>query len=57
MTYADRLNHWAVVRLLPNIQRVVVARFHHRSDADGYSQALQRLIPDATFVVVFDPVQ
>lgn len=57
MTYAERLNHWAIVRLLPNMQRVVVARFKSRSDADGYVQALQRLIPDAAFLVVFDPVQ
>lgn len=55
MTYAERLNHWAVVRLLPGMQRVVVARFHHRSDADGYTQTLKRLMPDATFLVVFDP--
>ncbi|NJO41347.1 MAG: hypothetical protein HC769_06480 [Cyanobacteria bacterium CRU_2_1] len=54
MTYADRLNHWAVVRLLPNLQRVTIARFHKRSDADGYAQALRRLIPDATFIVLFD---
>ncbi|NJO41353.1 MAG: hypothetical protein HC769_06440 [Cyanobacteria bacterium CRU_2_1] len=54
MTYANRLNHWAVVRLLPNLQRVTIARFHKRSDADGYVQALRRLIPDATFIVVFD---
>lgn len=56
MTYAERLNHWAVVRLLPNMQRVVVARFKSRSDADGYTQALQQLIPESTFVVIFDPV-
>jgi len=56
MTYAERLNHWAIVRLLPNMQRVVVARFKNRSDAEGYTQALQRLIPDATFAVIFDPV-
>ena len=56
MTYAERLNHWAVVRLLPNMRRVVLARFKNRSDADGYTQALQQLIPDATFVVIFNPV-
>ncbi|NJO41344.1 MAG: hypothetical protein HC769_06495 [Cyanobacteria bacterium CRU_2_1] len=31
-----------------------IARFHKRSDTDGYAQALRRLIPDATFIVVFD---
>lgn len=56
MTYAERLNHWAVVRLLPNMQRVVVARFKSRSDAEGYAQVLHRLLPNATLTVVFDPI-
>jgi len=56
MTYRDRLNHWAVIRLLPKMQRVVVARFKHRSDADGYAVLLRRLFPDGLFVVVFDPI-
>ncbi|MBW4657560.1 MAG: hypothetical protein KME15_02705 [Drouetiella hepatica Uher 2000/2452] len=56
MTYRDRLNHWAVIRLLPKMQRVVVARFKNRSDADGYVMTLRRLFPDGVFVVVFDPI-
>ncbi|MBD2021875.1 hypothetical protein H6F43_16970 [Leptolyngbya sp. FACHB-36] len=55
MTYSERLHHWAVVRLLPNMQRVVIARFRDRSDADGHQQFLQRHIPNATFIVLFDP--
>ncbi|PSB17160.1 hypothetical protein C7B76_10410 [filamentous cyanobacterium CCP2] len=31
MTYRERLNHWAVIRLLPNCQRVVIDRFRSRS--------------------------
>jgi hypothetical protein len=38
------------------MQRIVVARFHSRSDADGYATTLKRLTPDALFIVVFDPV-
>lgn len=55
MPYRDRLNGWAVVRLLPNFQRVVVARFRTESDADGHCQSLRRLLPEAKFIVVFDP--
>lgn len=54
MPYRDRLNRWLVVRLLPKMQRVTVAAFYNRSDAEGYREALGRLIPEGTFVVVFN---
>ncbi|HEY9697276.1 MAG TPA: hypothetical protein V6D10_08440 [Trichocoleus sp.] len=54
MTYRERLNHWAIVRLLPNLQNVIVARFRNRSDADGHLRFLQQHIPQAKFVVIFD---
>lgn len=55
MPYRDRLDGWAVVRLLPNFQRVVVARFRNPSDAEGHCKALRRLIPSGQFIVVFEP--
>ena len=54
MTYSDRLKHWAIVRLLPKMQRVVIERFRRRSDADGHLRFLQQHIPDGTFIVIFD---
>ena len=54
MPYRDNLNRWLVVRLLANMQRVVVARFRKQSEAEGYLQAIGRLIPDGKFLVVFD---
>ncbi|MGI2904689.1 hypothetical protein [Tolypothrix sp. VBCCA 56010] len=54
IAYKERLNDWAIARLLPNMQRVIVARFRSRSDAEGHMQLLRQLIPDACFVVVFD---
>ncbi|MBE9207253.1 hypothetical protein IQ244_12100 [Nostoc sp. LEGE 06077] len=54
IAYKERLNSWIVARLFPDMQRVTVARFRSRSDADGYVQSLRQLIPDANFVVVFD---
>jgi hypothetical protein len=54
MTYRDRIQRWLVVRLLPNMQRAVIARHAKKSDADGYVQALRRLEPNGKFVVLFD---
>lgn len=54
IAYKERLNPWAITRLLPDMQRVTVARFRTRSDADGHLQRLRQLIPDANFTVVFD---
>ncbi|WP_427161605.1 hypothetical protein ACQFX9_08630 [Aliinostoc sp. HNIBRCY26] len=33
---------------------MVIARFHRRHDADAYMQILQRLLPTAIHVIVFD---
>lgn len=53
--YPEKLNSWIIVRLLPNMQRVSVGRFRKRSDADGHLQCLKHLIPQANFILVFDP--
>lgn len=55
MTYRERLAHWAVVRLLPNFQRVVIGRFRSRADADGHAIRLRQLIPNTKIIVLFDP--
>ena len=52
--YRKRLEHWAIARFLPNMQRTIVGRFRSRSDADGHLQCLRQLIPHASYVVVFD---
>ncbi len=54
VSYRDRLQCWAIVRLLPDMQRVVVNRFYRRADADGHLQFLQRQIPAAEFALMFD---
>ena len=54
VSYRDRLQCWAIVRLLPNMQRVTINRFYRRADADGHLQFLQRQIPAAKFTVMFD---
>lgn len=52
--YRDRLHCWAIVRFLPKMQRVTIARFRSRSDADGHLQFLRQTIPNAEFEVMFD---
>lgn len=54
MACNKRLSPWVIVRLLPNMRRVVVGRFRTRTDAEGHLQALRRLMPDAEMIVVFD---
>lgn len=54
MAFNKRLSPWIIVRLLPNMQRVVVGRFRRRSDAEGHLQVLRRLIPNAQMIIVFD---
>ncbi|HAZ44283.1 MAG TPA: hypothetical protein DDW76_02425 [Cyanobacteria bacterium UBA11369] len=54
MPYKDRFNQWLIVRLLPNMQRITVAQFYNRSDAEGYMQIIRQLIPNARFAIVFN---
>jgi hypothetical protein len=55
MTYLERLSPWCIVKLLPNMQRLVVARCRRRNDAEEHLRVLRRLLPGARFVIVFDP--
>lgn len=45
---------WCIIQQLPNIQRLVVARFRRRNNADAYLQILRRLLPAASHVIIFD---
>jgi hypothetical protein len=53
-TYRNRLYPWCVIRHLPNMQRLTVARLRSRNDAEAYLQALRRLMPTANHTVIFD---
>ncbi|WP_293247107.1 MULTISPECIES: hypothetical protein [unclassified Microcoleus] len=50
----SHIHPWCIVRQLPNMQRLVVARFHRRGDAEGYIQILRRLVPATKHAIVFD---
>ncbi|MEQ9667463.1 hypothetical protein [Coleofasciculus sp. G2-EDA-02] len=46
---------WTIVRILPNAQCHIVARFFNRQDAHDHERVLQRFIAGANFEIVFDP--
>ncbi len=54
-TYYDRLHPWMIIRQLPKMQRLTLCRFRQRSEAEAYLKALQRLSPEATYQIIFDP--
>jgi hypothetical protein len=54
MSYLTRLSLWCIVRQLPNLKSPIVARFRRRNDAEAHLQILQRLMPHASFLIVFD---
>ncbi|MDZ7957072.1 MAG: hypothetical protein RMY34_04055 [Aulosira sp. DedQUE10] len=54
MTYLEKLSPWCIVRLLPNMQNQIVARFRRRSDAEAHLQVLRRLIPGVSFTIIFN---
>jgi hypothetical protein len=55
MTHLERLSPCCIVKLLPNMQRQVVARCRRRNDAEEHLRDLRRLLPGAKFAIVFDP--
>ncbi|MEH1810457.1 hypothetical protein [Nostoc sp.] len=54
MTYLEKLSPWCIVRLKPNMQNQIVARFRRRSDAEAHLQVLRRLIPGVSFTIIFN---
>jgi len=55
MTYADRLAPWCIIRALPHLQRLTIARFRRRGDAEAHLMTLQRMVPQVVYEIVFDP--
>ena len=54
MTYKRCLKPWAVVRQLPTLKWVIIARYRSRSDADGHLKLLRQRVPSIQFKVVFE---
>ncbi len=54
--YRARLFPWAVMRWLPDSQRLVLARFRKRNEAEEYLRSLRIVERDWDCTIVFDPI-
>ena len=52
--YRARLFHWSVIRLLPNCQRSVLARFRKRNEAEEYVRSLRLVERNWDCEIVFE---
>jgi hypothetical protein len=56
MAYKDQLHPWCIVRCLPQARSITVARFRRRNEAEAHLQILRRILPTATYTLLFDAV-
>ena len=54
MTYLKQLYPWCIIKPLPNLQRLIVARFRRRNEAEAHLQVIRRLMPEITYTIIFD---
>lgn len=54
VNYQQQLHPWCIVRLLPNLKRLTVARCRRRGDAEAHLKLLRQQTA-ADFAIVFDP--
>jgi hypothetical protein len=55
MSYHERLHPWCILRFLPKMKWLIVARFRRRNDAEGHLKALCHLDPTIEYEIAFDP--
>ena len=54
--YRARLFPWSVIRSLSDCQRLVLARFRKRNQAEEYLRSVRRVNADWNCEIVFDPI-
>jgi len=57
MNYKQQLYPWVIYRFLPNLQRLTVARFRRRNDAEEHLRIIKRLLPQVKFAIAFEASQ
>jgi hypothetical protein len=62
MTYREQLHPWCIVRHTAEAEQsvsppeqLVVARFRRRNNAEDHLRRMQRLSPDCSYSIIFDP--
>jgi len=54
MNPALRPQPWCLICLQPNLQHLVLNRFQHRHDAEAHLKVLRQIMPNASYMVMFD---
>lgn len=54
MNTPETPNAWIIYRLLPNFQRLPVAQFRSRSEAESSLKAIRELLPNSDFILAFE---
>lgn len=55
MTYLNQLHPWCIIRILPNLQQLTIARFRRRGDAEAHLRILRQNGLTLHYAIVFDP--
>lgn len=54
MNPQETCNTWVIYRLLPNLQRLPVAQFLSRNDAESSLRLIRQMLPDAQLILAFE---
>ncbi|MCU0543739.1 MAG: hypothetical protein MUE44_16415 [Oscillatoriaceae cyanobacterium Prado104] len=54
MNTSETGNTWTIYRLLPNFQRLPVAQFRSRSEAESSMKVMRQLLPDTELILAFE---
>lgn len=54
MNTPETPNAWIIYRLLPNFQRLPVAQFLRRSEAESSLKVIRQLLPKSEFILAFE---
>ncbi|WP_293338647.1 hypothetical protein [Microcoleus sp. CAWBG58] len=54
MNTPETTNSWIIYRLLPNFQRLPVAQFRSRSEAESSLKVIRQLLPNTELILAFE---
>ena len=54
MNHPETRNAWTIYRMLPNFQRLPVAQFRSRSEAESSLKIIRQLLPNTELILAFE---
>ncbi|MBD1935666.1 MULTISPECIES: hypothetical protein [Cyanophyceae] len=54
MTYYSKLHPWCIIRSLPDMRSLIVARFRGRNEAEAHLRILKANTPNVPYSIIFD---